>query len=226
MITAAELRSFFQENSLTDLGLYLDFYPAIVEKVSDGSEAPADHIQVICPELFGVEVHTQWIPQRGTFAGKGIGFYAVPNKGDRVNITFRNGSIHYPYWEFGGWQKDGIPETANGKPQSIILQSTLGQRLEFEINGEEKKIILHHTDDVKIEMVDESILIKNGNSKMTLDTDGVKIEVNGYSLKELLDELVQAIVDMRIATNLGPQPAINMATFFALINTKIPQILK
>lgn len=223
MITAAELRSFFQENSLTDLGLYLDFYPAIVEKVSDGSEAPADHIQVICPELFGVEVHQQWIPQRGTFAGNGIGFYAVPNKGDRVNLTFRNGSIHYPFWEYGGWQKDGIPETANGKPQSIILQSTLGQRLEFDSDG---KVILHHTDNVKIEMVDESILIKNGSSEMILDTDGVKMEVNGYSLKDLFDEVLQGIINIKTSTAIGAMSPINVGTFINIKSTKVPQILK
>lgn len=223
MITKAELAAFFQEHSLTDLGLYLDFYSAIVEKVSDGSEAPADHIQVICPELFGKEVYEKWIPQRATFAGKGIGLYAVPNKGDRVNLTFRNGRIHYPFWEYGGWQKDGIPETANGKPQSIILQSTLGQRLELDSDG---KVIIHNSDDVRIELVDESVLIKNGDATMVLDADGVKIEVDGYSLKDLLSELTQGIINMKTATMLGPQPPINLATFSTINSVKIPQLLK
>lgn len=224
MINKAELAAFFQEHSLTDLGLYLDFYSAIVEKVSDGSEAPADHIQVICPELFGKEVYEKWIPQRATFAGKGIGLYAVPNKGDRVNLTFRNGRIHYPFWEYGGWQKDGIPETANGKPQSIILQSTLGQRLELDSDG---KVIIHNSDDVHITLYEDKIEMVNGDTNLLLDSDGkINLEVDGYSLKDLIDEILTGIINMKTSTAIGAMPPINVATFSTIKSTKVPQILK
>jgi len=91
-------------------GLYYGSYTAIVTNREDPEKL--GRIQVQCDEIWGDEKIEHWINPKGMFAGKKIGFHALPQKEDVVWISFRGGKPdpEYAMWEYGWWTKDnGIP---------------------------------------------------------------------------------------------------------------------
>lgn len=70
------------------------------------------------------------------------------------------------------------------------------------------------------------ILIQNKDGKVTISPDGKHFIGNGSEeLLSLFSETLQAIVDMKTNTQIGPQPPVNAATF-ASIKSRLDSSLK
>ena len=64
-------------------------------------------LSVIVPEVVGKEA--VWAMPCVPYAGKGVGFFALPPKGASVWIEFEEGDPNYPIWVGCFWQKGELP---------------------------------------------------------------------------------------------------------------------
>jgi hypothetical protein len=120
-MTRRELIGLLQEGVLEEAGLFLSCYTAIVTDNNDPEKR--GRIKVKCPTVYKDKAPDIWIPQRNTFAGKGIGFFAVPNNGDAVDLTFRGGDVNFPLWEFKSWIKgEEISEAKDNYPDRVVIK--------------------------------------------------------------------------------------------------------
>lgn len=158
---SAELKQTIREDGMEALGRYYGCYRGIVHSNED--DEFLGRLQVIVPAVTGDEVIEEWAWPKGIYAGKDIGFFAVPNPKDGVWVSFENGDPRFPIWEYGWWAKDQVPSAAknNGKkPTNQVFQTTSGHRMEFDDKQGEEAI---------------RFVEKNGN-KTTMDKDGIIIE--------------------------------------------------
>lgn len=153
-------------------------------------------ITLKCPAVFGKEIYDDWVFPKGMAAGKNWGFFAIPQPGDLVWVSFENGNPQYPIWEYGHWAQGETPTVAQRSDVSnYVFQSPAGQRIEF--------------DDKNACVI---ITNKAGNFiKMT--ADGFHIEKSGTDMRSLLDELFNTFAATTTATALGPQPFINLPDY-------------
>ncbi len=92
-------------------------------------------LRVKVPKVYGSNAPEYWAWPKGMYAGKNISFYALPNPGDMVWVSFENGDPKYPIWEYGHWALKQMPETVKG-PKQKVFQTTSGMRLVYD---DEKK---------------------------------------------------------------------------------------
>lgn len=99
------------KKGLEYFGLYYGTYAGIV--MSNDDPEKRGRLQIMCPEVWGNDKAIEkWVSPRSIFAGKKIGFHAMPEEKDNIWITFRNGNVDFPLWEYGWWTKDNAIEKA------------------------------------------------------------------------------------------------------------------
>lgn len=92
-------------------GLFYSSYPGIV--VDNNDKDHRGRLLVNCPDVWGDNQNVKiWAIPRALYAGKKVGFHAMPQVGDNVWITFRNGKPEYPLWEYGWWTDKNAIELA------------------------------------------------------------------------------------------------------------------
>jgi hypothetical protein len=127
---STEFKKGIQEQGLESFGLYYSTYAGIVEDNQDPTDCFRLKLKV--PEIYGEDV-SDWALPRGVFAGKGYGIFALPQKGDNVWVTFRNGNARFPLWEYGAIAKGEKPSDATGK--SILFITEAGNRILIDEGG-------------------------------------------------------------------------------------------
>ncbi len=141
-MTERELETLLREGILEKAGLFYSVYPAIVKDTNDPEKR--GRIKVLCPERFGNKTYKVWIPQRNSFAGKGIGIFAMPNIGDGVDISFRGGNIDFPMWEYRTWIKgDEISESKENYPDKLVIKRG---DLRIELDTKTNKVFIGNDD--------------------------------------------------------------------------------
>lgn len=107
----AEFKTKLIRFGLEYFGLFYGVYEGVI--VSNDDPERRGRLQIICPAVWGTDKNVKtWVSPRGMFAGKGIGFHAIPENGDTVYVTFKYGNPDYPLWEYGWFIKDGAIEEA------------------------------------------------------------------------------------------------------------------
>jgi hypothetical protein len=137
-----QLIDFIANGGLEKAGIYLSAYKAIVVDNNDPDKLM--RIKVKCPVIYGDVVPNIWISQRGTFAGANIGFFALPNVGDAVYLTFLGGDVAYPLWEFSGYIKGQTPEEAKENyPDKLVIKRG---DLRIELDTKTNKVFIGNDD--------------------------------------------------------------------------------
>lgn len=153
-------------------------------------------ITLTCSAVYGDEIYDDWVFPKGIPSGKNWGLFAIPQPGDLVWVSFENGDSQYPIWEYGHWAQNEVPEKAKRSDVSnYMFQSPAGQRIEF--------------DDKNGEVL---ITNKDGNF-IRITKDGFHVERSGVDARKLFDQLFTLFSQTNTATNLGPQPFINIAEY-------------
>ena len=98
-------------SGLEFFGLYYSVYDGkVIDNVDPENKG---RLKISCPKVWGNDTEVnKLVTPRGIFSGKKIGFHAMPQIGDVIWITFRNGHPDYPLWEYGWWVNDGQIELA------------------------------------------------------------------------------------------------------------------
>jgi len=84
---------------------------------------------------------------------------------------------------------------------------------------------LIQVNNTKIETTDESCLIQKNNTKVEVSDDGILVEKGSESLKKILDDLLNAINQLTVNTNVGPSSVPINLTAFQSIKARVDQFL-
>lgn len=128
-------------------GLYYSEYDGTCFDNKDPDEQ--GKIRVVVQSIGGNKPLGAWAWPKMPMAGRDKGIFWVPDKGDPVVVTFRNGNPNYPKYSGGWWPKVGgtdnfVPEGAytNGVPTRRILKTKAGHELTFDDNPEDLTVKL------------------------------------------------------------------------------------
>lgn len=194
---------------------YFGFYKGSVADTNDTDNL--GRLKLSVPQIYGDETYDYWAYPLGLFAGKDIGFFAIPNKGDNVWVTFENGDPRYPLWCYGWWGDNQAPKTA--KPEVKVLQTTKGHKIEFD----DEKGILRVSDCNKnvVEMNDKGVSIISNNISLGKLDKSKEPAVLGDTLEKLLQQMMEDLGNVKtIQTSNGVTAALNTAANWGTFKSK------
>jgi uncharacterized protein involved in type VI secretion and phage assembly len=139
-------------------------------------------IKVKVPALLGdLEV---WAMACVPYAGKGVGFYSIPEPGTGVWIEFEGGDLSYPVWTGCWWADAEVPDKA-GPPVKIWKTESLTVRLD---DGE-KQALVKNTSGCSIKLAAD-VVTKSGNARHAVAKRAIvsqvgagKVEVTSGSVR-------------------------------------------
>ena len=131
-----ELEVLLQNGGLEQFGIYYSTYQGTVRDNNDPEKR--GRLQIDCPAIYEDGKMDEWVEPRGMPSGGGMGLFILPQEGDLVWISCREGNPLKPVWEFGAFREDGIPDNAkDGYPDKMVLQYG---KLFLEFDAAAKKI--------------------------------------------------------------------------------------
>lgn len=180
-MTTGEFIQKIIEHGLEFFGLFYSSYEGIVKDNDDPDKR--GRLKVICPAVYG-DSTSEWCVPKGMFSGNKIGFFALPQVGDPVWLSFRRGDVKVPIWEYGCYAKDYAPDGADF--EHFIFRTPKGYTLTFD----EK---------------DETIILKLNENNYIRIKEKISIYANGENLFEQLDKLLETLlIAQNIVTPQGP----------------------
>ena len=204
-MTVGTLISTLIAEGLEHFNLYYGDYEAIVADNDDPDNR--GRLKLSCPAIFGDSVPDIWALPKGMFSGKNIGFYAMPQIGDPVWISFRRGKAEFPIWSYGWIPIAYAPEQASR--DVYLIQTPKGYKIALN----------ESTGEIKISFTDNSFIRVK---------DKISIQADGESLFSLLDGVLQQLlIAQNIVTPVGPgefNPAVKQ--ILTDLKTKMSKLLE
>lgn len=115
-----EMESFFRNGGLESIGIFLSTYQAKVRDNNDPEKR--GRLKINCAMVYGSEDFEEWVEPRGMPAGSGVGLFLLPQVGDLVWLSCREGNAQKPLWEYGAFKENAIPEKAKTDyPDQMVL---------------------------------------------------------------------------------------------------------
>lgn len=126
-------------------------------------------VQVSCPAVLGTG-KLSWALPCVPFAGKGVGWFALPRKGANVWVEFEGGDPDSPIWSGCFWGKGEVP----AKPARVemLVLKTDGVTLTFDDTKGKGGVTL----EVKPPLVSAPL-------KLVLDSKGIELKNGAASVK-------------------------------------------
>ena len=122
-------------------------------------------LQVAVPAVYGKEVQN-WAMPCVPYAGKGVGFFALPPKDANIWVEFEGGDLDYPIWSGCFWGDDEIP----ADPAQEKMKVFKTENITMTLNDDPDK---------------GGFFLEVGKTplKMTFDSNGIEIENQNSSIK-------------------------------------------
>ncbi len=169
--------------TIQDYGMeYFKRYYAPIRGTVFSNEDPEvlGRLRLKVPVMYGSRIQQYWAWPIGMYAGKNIGFFALPNPGDVVWVHFENGDPRYPIWQYGHWTTNHKPPDTVKSSKQKVFQTTSGMRLVYD--DDKKNIVIFRSKGRAIEINDKTISL---GSEAVSKYSGV--------LGEVLEEVLQDI---------------------------------
>ncbi|MET1052881.1 MAG: phage baseplate assembly protein V [Mycetocola sp.] len=141
-------------------------------------------IQARVPDVMG-EDDSGWAMPCVPFAGKGMGFFALPADGAGVWIEFEHGDPEFPIWSGCWWgSSTELPTQVLTPPQSnkILLRTDGGSSILVDETPGVGGITLTTSGGQKIVISAKAIEIDNG-SGASIKLQGPQVSINGGALE-------------------------------------------
>lgn len=187
-----------QEEGLEQFDRYYGTYRGSVFNNADPDNL--GRLQLYVPKVYGDEPYEEWSLPKGIYSGSGIGSFWIPAAGDQVWVTFENGDVRFPIWEYGSWRTGDVPKGASVDVK--ILQTNSGQRIEF--NDTEKLIRITDSHKHVIELNKTGISFVSGAVSIGSLDVSAEPAVLGDTAVALLNEFITDIGNLEaIITSSG-----------------------
>lgn len=168
------------------MSIYFGKYRGTVENPLDLQGM--GRIQVSVPDVLG-DGTLAWAMPCTPYAGKGVGFFAIPPKGAHVWVEFERGDLDFPIWSGCFWAPGESPEPVPGPQQigaKLLKTETAMLKLDDTpaVGGVTLEVELPPpVGKASIEIRVDGLTIKWGPDTVKCALDGVSI--NGTNLKVL-----------------------------------------
>ena len=179
------------------------FYGVTVGEVTNNQDPDKiGRVKVMIHDKFD-EFETDWARIASLYSGNERGFFILPEVGDEVLVTFRNGDMREPYVIGTLWNKKEMPpeDNSDGKNNIKVLHSRKGHQITIDDNDEGgfieiktengTSILLDNKDKGIIKIADKAKkasaefngnsgeIILKGDSKVTISAKSSKIVIDG-----------------------------------------------
>ena len=113
------------------------------ELVAQPPEVPLGRVQVSYPDLSD-DFTSGWAPCVRPMAGNGMGFYALPQKGEQVLVAFEHGDLSKPYVLGSLWNAGESPPEKNedGTNSRRVIKSRAGHTIVFDDTGDIGQLVI------------------------------------------------------------------------------------
>lgn len=173
-------------------------YRGTVVAVDD--ENHQGRIRAKVPEvLYAVE--TGWALPAASYAGPGVGMFAIPPVGAGVWIEFEAGDVSRPIWSGCWWASDHRPSSHDGTkatPPLKVLRSEQGLMLSLDDDGQTISVADEHGDNLLTIEVSKGQVTLKGRAKVVVEAPRIEVVehsthpmVFGDELMSYLNQLVQ-----------------------------------
>lgn len=174
--------------------------------VSNKDPLNLGRVQVEVPAVLG-DRQDSWALPATPYAGKDVGFFAIPVVGTNIWVEFEAGDPNYPIWSGCFWGENELPKNAKvDEPSKVqvfrvegitLTWSNLGENkgvtLEVESPVVERKlkmvfnadgIELNNKDETTIKIKADQIELKNkANSTVTITADTITLKESAIEIK-------------------------------------------
>jgi uncharacterized protein involved in type VI secretion and phage assembly len=147
-------------------------YRGIVSAV----DAATMRIKAKVPSVLG-ETDTGWCMPCVPYAGNGVGFAFLPEKGSGVWIEFEGGDVSYPIWTGGYWRQGEFPADAGPSRKVIVTMAPV--KLVFD--DQKGSITLSDAGGNTVTLDGSAITLTNGNAKVVVS--GTSVSLNQGALE-------------------------------------------
>lgn len=142
-------------------------------EVADG-EIPTGRVRVTFPGPLG-GVTSTWAPCARPMAGDGMGFYALPERGDQVVVAFENGDIAKPYvvGSLGTALAPPPARNVDGTNSIRMIKSRAGHSITFDDTLDTGKLVIEDKQgsSITLDALDGSITI-SARGNLTIAANG------------------------------------------------------
>lgn len=226
--TATWFRQQLQRFGLEGLQKYYGMYRAFVTDNKDPEQLGRLKLEI--PQIYGKETHDYWAWSVGMSAGNNVGFFAVPNIGDMVWVSFENGDPTYPIWFYGHFAKGDMMDKAKADyPEKKVMRTTSGNYMMFD--DKNKLIEFEQADGTGIDIQKNKVnLGKIGNAAqpVLLGDDAVtKLEDMCSRMEDICDQMTSLTVLTPVGVSSVPvnSPAITgVKTAITALKSTLVQI--
>lgn len=104
------------------------------------------------------------------YAGKGVGFYSLPEPQAGVWVEFEGGDCSYPVWTGCFWADDELPDESN--PALKIWKT---ESLTVRIDDDADEIVIETTSGAKL-TIKTDVITEAGEATLTVGSNGVVSE--------------------------------------------------
>lgn len=159
---------------------YFGKYRGVV--VDNADATSRGRLKVRVPAVLGAL--EPWAMPCVPYAGKGVGFYSLPEPGTGIWVEFEAGDPSYPIWTGCFWGDGELPDQSSA---AIKIWKT--EKLTLRIDDDADEAFVEATSGSKL-LVGEDVVTESGGAKHTVGSDGVvdetgstKLEVTSSSFK-------------------------------------------
>jgi len=146
-------------------------------------------LQVQVPSVLG-EDHDSWGMPSVPYAGKGVGFFALPPVGANIWVEFEAGNPDHPIWSGCFWGTNEVPADPPEEKMKVFKTDSLSlvldesKSLTLELGSPAvKKPLKVVFDSSGIEIKDGNSTIKMTDSKISVKSNEIEIKNNAFSIK-------------------------------------------
>lgn len=158
-------------------------------------------VKIKLPTRLG-EKETDWARVVTPMAGKEMGIFFLPEVGDEVLVTFREGDMREPYVIGSLWNSEEVPPETNedGKNNIRTIKSRAGHSISITDDDSEGLIEIKTSNGNSITIYDKGngkveINDKSGSNKITIDGDSKGVSIEGDGKVELKSKTCTIKVD-------------------------------
>jgi phage protein D/phage baseplate assembly protein gpV len=167
----------------------------VLAEVVDNNEpasgrVPLGRVKVRYP-AFGEKLTSGWAPCVSPMAGDGMGFYALPEKGEQVLVAFVGGDLAQPYVIGRLWHAKAKPPitNANGTNDQRVIRSRAGHTITFDDTAGAGNLVVEDGKGsaITLNATDGSITI-SAKKNLTIKAGGtISLEAAGGTTKITMD---------------------------------------
>jgi phage protein D/phage baseplate assembly protein gpV len=157
------------------------FFGVLLGEVQDNheladtpSEVPLGRVKVAFPGMSGDTV-SDWAPCARPMGGDGMGFYALPEKGEQVLVAFEHGDLSKPYVLGSLWHVGQSPPEQNtdGQNNLRMIKSKAGHTIVFDDTEDVGRLVVKdgQGSSITLDAKDGSITI-SAKQDLTITANG------------------------------------------------------